>query len=54
MQIKQVLDAHPELREDLFVRGFPVTDRADLPTRDFPFYGAWHSREMAGMHRMRS
>lgn len=50
MQIKQVLDAHPELREDLFVRGFLVTDRADLQIEDFPFYGAWHSREMAGMH----
>lgn len=49
MQIKQVLQAHPELREDLFIRGFLVTDCADLRMQEFPFYGAWKSREMAGM-----
>ena len=50
MSIKEILQQHPDLREDLFVRGFLVTDRADLPMEDFPFYGAWHSRRMAGMH----
>ncbi len=49
MNIKTVLNDCPELRQDLFIRGFLVTDRPDVPTEDFPFYGAWHHREMDGM-----
>lgn len=50
MSIREILKQYPDLREDLFVRGFLVTDRPDLSTDDFPFYGMWHSRKMAGMY----
>ena len=49
MNIKQVLTEHPDLRRDLFIRGFLVTDRADVDTREFPFYGNWKSRSMEGL-----
>ena len=50
MSIREILEQYPDLREDLFTRGFLVTDRADLLTKDFLFYGAWHSHQMAGMN----
>lgn len=37
--IKRQLDARPDLRGDLFVRGFLVTDDPDVAAGDaFPFY----------------
>lgn len=49
MNIREVLDRYPELRRDLFIRGFLVTDRADISMQEFPFFGTWHSRIFAGI-----
>ncbi len=49
MNVREVLQQHPELRNDLFVRGFLVTDSSLVPTEDFPFFGTWQNREMAGV-----
>lgn len=49
MNIKEVLADHTALRDDLFVRGFLITENADINTEEFPFYGRWKSRKMCGM-----
>lgn len=38
--IKNLLDKHTELQQDLFIRGFLITDKL-FSTDEFPFYGNW-------------
>ena len=40
MNIKEVLENNPELKPDLFIRGFLITDK-QLATDAFPFYSNW-------------
>jgi hypothetical protein len=49
--IKEVLSIHPELKKDLFIRGFLITDKK-LDTTDFPFYGNWKVEEHQGYYFM--
>lgn len=35
------MDRHPEYQQDLFIRGFLITDRLLENTDHFPFYGNW-------------
>ncbi len=39
--IKQVLEKNEDLRRFLFIRGFLATNRGDINTAEFPFYGNW-------------
>ena len=52
MNVREVLEQYPAFREDLFIRGFLVTDRTDIQTEEFPFYGAWHARRVSGLQCM--
>lgn len=38
----QTLENHPELREDLFIRAFLITDKRIEDLQMFPFYGNWN------------
>ena len=38
--IKTLLDNHPTLQKDLFIRGFLISDKS-FNTQEFPFYGNW-------------
>lgn len=59
-EFKTMLETHTELKKDLFIRGFLVTDNNNLNLREFPFYGNWKSEkhgkyiflshELTGMH----
>lgn len=40
-QFVNMLEQHPQLKEDLFIRGFLITNRTDLNLETFPFYGNW-------------
>lgn len=48
-QIKQILDRQVDLREFLFVRGFLLTDNADIPSDGYPFYNAWKCEHHGGL-----
>ena len=41
-KVQSVLDKNEKLREFLFVRGFLLTDNANIPADGYPFYGAWN------------
>ena len=49
--IKELLSAKPELKKDLFIRGFLVTDKR-IDTSEFPFYGNWRVEEHCGYYFM--
>ena len=42
-----ILQKHPELKKDLFIRGFLITDQ-DFQLSDFPFYGNWKKEKYGG------
>ncbi len=44
--IKRILEENKDLRDFLFIRGFLVSNKNDLNLQDFPFYGAWDSKEI--------
>lgn len=46
----QMLDKNPELKKDLFIRGFLVTDRKIENIEEFPFYGNWKIEEHGGYY----
>lgn len=47
-----MLEQNPELKKDLFIRGFLITDKKIENISDFPFYGNWKIRECAGYYFM--
>ncbi len=49
--IKEVLSLNPELKKDLFIRGFLITDK-EIETNDFPFYGNWKKEFHCGYYFM--
>ena len=49
--IKEVLLSHPELKKDLFIRGFLITDK-EISTDEFPFYGNWRTERHSGYYFM--
>ena len=50
MEIKQVIETNEDLKKFLFIRGFVVTDNAELNVDGFPFYGQWKHNEIDGIH----
>lgn len=40
-----LLDEHQDLKKDLFIRGFLVTDDIEIDYTSFPFYGNWKSEK---------
>lgn len=43
-----LMSEYPQYREDLFIRGFLVTDRFDVDIDGFPFYGNWKQINAGG------
>lgn len=39
--IKTILESKPYLKNDLFIRGFLITDKEQTDLNGFPFYGNW-------------
>lgn len=50
MDIKEIVETNEDLKQFLFIRGFTVTDKADVCAKAFPFYGQWNHNEICGMH----
>lgn len=48
----KMLDRNPELKKDLFIRGFLVTDRKIEDLDAFPFYGNWKCEKHCGYYFM--
>lgn len=47
-----MLEQNPELKKDLFIRGFLITDKKIENTSEFPFYGNWRVQESSGYYFM--
>ena len=57
MEMKQkdfmkILSEHEGLQDDLFIRGFLITDREIADTDSFPFYGNWKKEKHQGFYFM--
>lgn len=48
--IKKVLEENPDLRGNLFIRGFLATTNPDIPPEGFPFYGSWNHKIWGSIH----
>lgn len=44
-----MLEKNPELKKDLFIRGFLITDKKINDVSGFPFYGNWEVKESSGI-----
>ena len=53
-QIKfiEMLEKNPQLKKDLFIRGFLITDKELKNLKEFPFYGNWKVEEYNGFYFM--
>ncbi len=47
-----MLDKNPELKKDLFIRGFLITDKEIENLDEFPFYGNWKVEQHGGFYFM--
>jgi hypothetical protein len=47
-----MLDRHPDLKKDLFIRGFLITSKKIEDIDGFPFYGNWLVEEHKGFFFM--
>ena len=47
-----MLEKNPQLKKDLFIRGFLITDKRIKDTSTFPFYGNWKIKESSGYYFM--
>lgn len=47
-----MLEKHPQLRRDLFIRGFLVTEHDISDMEQFPFYGNWRKEQHGGWYFM--
>lgn len=45
-----MLDKNPSLKQDLFIRGFLITNEKQINLNDFPFYGNWDQEEYNGYY----
>ena len=45
-----MMEEYPQLKQDLFIRGFLITDEKIDDLSGFPFYGNW-KRETIGNYR---
>lgn len=46
-EMKQLLEAYPQYREKLYIRGFLLTD-GGVDAASYPFYGTWREKKAAG------
>ena len=46
----EMLEQNPELKADLFIRGFVISDRKISGTDQFPMYGTWREEIHAGFY----
>lgn len=44
----RMMEKNPQLKKDLFIRGFLITDRKIENVEGFPFYGNWTVKECGG------
>ena len=44
--ILKTLEQHPELKADLFIRGFLITDATTVNTAEHPLYGEWRQENV--------
>lgn len=47
-EFKEMLEQHPQLKRDLFIRGFLITDQDIADMAGFPFYGNWRKEQHGG------
>lgn len=47
-----LMDSREDLQENLFIRGFLITDREVIKTESFPFYGNWAVQKHGGFYFM--
>lgn len=50
IDIREVLNKKPYLKDDLFIRGFLITNKLPTILNDFPFYGKWIINEYNGYY----
>lgn len=43
-----MLEDHPEMKKDVFIRGFMLTDNLQMDLSAFPFYGNWKEERFCG------
>ena len=48
----QFMDKHSNLKQDLFIRAFLLTDKQIESTDEFPFYGNWKTEKHSGYYFM--
>ena len=48
--IKTILEENPDLRSNLFIRGFLLTTNPEIPAEGFPFYGSWNRKTWGNLH----
>lgn len=48
----QFMDKHSNLKQDLFIRAFLLTDKQIENTDSFPFYGNWRTEKHSGFYFM--
>ncbi len=48
--LQEELKQKPHLRKFLFIRGFLLTQNAEIRGEAFPLYGAWNHAELSGFH----
>lgn len=48
----KLVDSHPELKKDVFIRGFLITDKKITDMSLFPFYENWNTEEHCGYYFM--
>lgn len=51
-KIINILEKNPELKNDLFIRGFLITDKKINNLFEFPFYGNWRVKKSSGYYFM--
>ncbi len=51
-KIVDILEKKPELKKDLFIRGFLITDKKIKNLEQFPFYGNWRVEKHCGYYFM--
>ena len=48
LEFKIMLEDHPEMKQDIFIRGFMLTDNLQMDLSAFPFFGNWKEERFGG------
>src|SRR5690606_14578843 len=49
-RVREIVEAEPERRGDLYIRGFLLTDDPGIDEEGPPFYGAWSRIQLGRYH----